>query len=302
MKRLSRTGLTSSSTDPAALANNALARSLSRYPKDDVRYVPTLEESLVRADAVTIDQVKALYETQLGAGKVELAVVGEFDQATVVAQVKEILKGWESKVPVRRIERDPPANLSAAKQNIVTPDKANATFLAATTFPLKESDPDYAALRIGNFILGGGTLSSRLGDRIRQKEGLSYGVTSAFTASPRDAVASLTITAITNPANIDKVEKAAMEELTLFLTDGPTDSELADAKKAFLEAQKVARNGDAAIAGQIVANLNMGRTFSHVAEQEKRIMALSPEDVEAAFRKHVDVKKLSIVRAGDFKK
>jgi zinc protease len=302
MKRGSRTGMANSSTDPAALANNALARSLSRYPADDVRYVPTLAESQARAEAVTLDQVKALYETQVGAAKVELAVVGEFDQATVLAQVQEILKGWESKVPVRRIEREAATNLTASKQDIVTPDKANATFLAATTFPLKESDPDFAALRIGNFILGGGTLSSRLGDRIRQKEGLSYGVTSAFTASPRDAQASLTITAITNPANIDKVEKAALEELSLFLTDGPTESELADAKKAFLEAQKVTRNGDAAIAGQIVANLNMGRTFAHVAEQEKRIMALTPEDVGAAFRKYVDLKKLVIVRAGDFKK
>lgn len=302
MKRLSHTRITGSSTDPAALANNALARSLSRYPKSDIRYVPTLEENLARADALTLDQVKALYETQLGAGKVELAVVGEFDQATVLAQVKEILKGWESKIPVRRIEREASASLSASKADILTPDKANATFLAATTFPLKESDPDYAALRIGNFILGGGTLSSRLGDRIRQKEGLSYGVTSAFTASPRDALASLTITAITNPTNIEKVEKAAVEELSRFLTDGPTESELVDAKKAFLEAQKVARNGDAAIAGQIITNLNLGRSFSHVAEQEKQIMALTPDDVAAAFRKHVDMKKLVIVRAGDFKK
>ncbi len=127
-------------------------------------------------------------------------------------------------------------------------------------------------------------------------------MTSAFTASPRDPLASLTINAITNPTNIDKVEKAALEELTRFLTDGPTESEVADAKRAYLEAQKVARTGDAGIAGQIVANLNMGRKFAHTAELEKQIMALSPEDIAAAFRKHVDVKKLVIVRAGDFKK
>jgi zinc protease len=175
-------------------------------------------------------------------------------------------------------------------------------FLAAVSFPLKETDPDFAALRMGNFILGGGTLSSRLGDRIRQKEGLSYGVTSSFTASPRDALATLTINAITNPANIDKVEKAAMDELTKFLTDGPTESELADAKQAYLEAQKVGRTGDAGIAGQIVTNLNLGRSFSHAAEQEKQIKELTTEQVTSAFKKHVDPKKLVIIRAGDFKK
>ncbi|HEV3384813.1 MAG TPA: pitrilysin family protein [Gemmata sp.] len=302
MRRGGRAGMSNASTDPTALANNALQRALSRYPKDDVRYVPTLEESQARTTAVTLEQVKALYEAQIGAGKVELAVVGEFDPATTFNQVKEILKGWESKVPVRRIERAAATDIAGMKQDILTPDKANAVFLAATTFPLKESDPDFAALRLGNFILGGGTLSSRLGDRIRQKEGLSYGVTSSFTASPRDPQANLTINAITNPANIDKVEKAAMEELTRFLSEGPTESEVADAKKAFLESQKVARTSDAGIAGQIVANLNMGRKFAHTAELEKQIMALSPEDIAAAFRKHVDVKKLVIVRAGDFKK
>ena len=302
MKRASRAGLAGSATDPATLANNMLARTMSKYPKDDVRYVPTLEESLARADAATIDDVKKLYDTQVGASKVELAVVGEFDADATLAQVKAILKGWESKVPVRRIARVAPPPLPASKADILTPDKANAVFLAAVAFPLKEGDPEFAALRLGNFILGGGTLSSRLGDRIRQKEGLSYGVTSSFTASPRDPVAGLTINAITNPQNIDKVEKAAVEELTKFLTDGPTSEELTDAKKAYLESQKVGRTGDAGLAGQIVTNLSLDRTFAHAADLEKRIEALTPEDVILAFRKHVDPKKLVIIRAGDFKK
>ena len=302
MKRGSRNGLSSSTTDPAALASNALARALSQYGKDDVRYVPTLEETQERAEAVTLDMVKKLYETQLGAGQVELGVVGECDPDAVLAQVKTILRGWESKTAVKRIDRTAPADLKGDKKDIITPDKANAVFMAAVTFPLKETDADYAALRMGNFILGGGTLSSRLGDRIRQKEGLSYGVTSSFTASPRDAVATLTINAITNPANIDKVEVAAMEELTKFLKDGPTESELADAKQAFLEAQKVGRTGDAGIAGQIVSNLNLGRTFAHAAEQEKAIKELTTDQVTAAFKKNIDPKKLVVIRAGDFKK
>ncbi|HEV8059260.1 MAG TPA: hypothetical protein VGP68_05285, partial [Gemmataceae bacterium] len=71
---------------------------------------------------------------------------------------------------------------------------------------------------------------------------------------------------------------------------------------AYLEAQKVARTADSGIAGQIVANIDMGRTFAHVSELEKRTREVTPEDVKAAFRKYVDPKKLVIVRAGDFKK
>jgi zinc protease len=123
-----------------------------------------------------------------------------------------------------------------------------------------------------------------------------------FAPSARDPVATLTVTVSTNPANIDKVTAAVMEELQRFLKDGPTDKELADAKQAFVEAQKVGRTGDAAIARQIVSNLEIGRTFAHTAEVEKAILALTPPQVTEAFRKHVDPKKLVVIRAGDFKK
>jgi zinc protease len=123
-----------------------------------------------------------------------------------------------------------------------------------------------------------------------------------LTASSRDPVGNLTVTVSTNPANIDKVTAAVMEELERFLKDGPTEKEVADAKQAFVESQKVGRTGDAAIAGQIVSNLNTGRTFAFTADQEKAILALTPVRVAEAFRKHIDPHKLVILRAGDFHK
>ncbi len=267
-----------------------------------MRYVPTLEETLDRIKHVTLEQIKTLYETQIGGSHAELGVVGDFDPESTLRLVKEMLSGWESKVPYKRIDRKVADNGTGLKEDIVTPDKSNAEYLAGLSFPLSDSDPDYPALRIGNFIFGGSTLASRIGDRIRQKDGLSYGATSSLTASSRDPVASLTVTVSTNPANIDKVTAAVMEELERFLKDGPTDKEVADAKQAFVEAQKVGRTGDAAIAGQIVSNLNTGRTFAFVADQEKAILALTPAKVADAFRKHVDPKRLVIIRAGDFQK
>ena len=93
-----------------------------------------------------------------------------------------------------------------------------------------------------------------------------------------------------------------MDELQRFLKDGPTDREVADAKQAFVESQKVGRTGDAAIAGQIVSNLNTGRTFAFDADQEKAILALTPAKILDAFRKYVDPIRLVIIRAGDFQK
>jgi zinc protease len=302
MKGRSIAGSQGSRSDPASLAANRLARAISPYPPSDVRYQPTLEESAKRLEAVTLSQVIEIYEKQVGATVGELAIVGEFDAEPALAMVREILKDWRSTVPVKRIERMAPKDVAGSKDSIVTPDKANAVFLAGLAFPLKETDDDYAALRIGNFIFGGGSLSSRLGNRIRQKEGLAYGVSSTFSASTRDPNAGFTANASTNPANIDRVEKAFAEELKEFLANGPSQTELDDAKKAFLESQKVGRTGDAAIAGQIVSNLQIGRKFSHTSEMEKRIEALTPAEVQAAFKKYIDPAKLVIIRAGDFKK
>jgi zinc protease len=294
--------LSAGRTEPGALARNKLNRALSPYGKDDVRYVPTLEETLDRAKHVTLEQIKTLYETQIGGSHAELGVVGDFDPESTLRLVKEVLAGWESKAPYTRIDRKVADNGTRLKEDIVTPDKSNAEYLAGLGIALSDSDPDYPALRIGNFIFGGSTLASRLGDRIRQKDGLSYGATSSFVASSRDPVASLTVTVSTNPANIDKVTAAVMEELQRFLKDGPTGKEVADAKQAFVESQKVGRTADAAIAGQIVSNLNVGRTFAYAADQEKAILALTPAQVADAFRKHIDPNKLVVIRAGDFQK
>jgi zinc protease len=289
-------------TEPATLAANRLNRALSPYPPNDVRYVPTPEESAKRLEEVTLDDVIALYQKQVGATVGEIGIVGDFDPDTTLPQVLEILKDWKSDVAVKRIEHIAPAQMTALKDEINTPDKANAEFRAGLAFRLKETDADFPALRLANFMFGGNTLTSRLGNRIRQKEGLSYGVTSAFTASARDPNASFTITATMNPANIDRVEKCVAEELKAFLEDGPLQTELDDAKRAFLESQKVGRTGDASLAGQIIANLQLGRKFSHTADMEKKIAALTPEDVRNAFGKYIDPKKLVIIRAGDLKR
>ncbi|MBS0263136.1 MAG: insulinase family protein [Planctomycetes bacterium] len=301
-KRRMISGLTASRTEPGPLAGNKVSRALSSYPAEDVRYVPTIEESLERAQKVTLDEIKSLYETQVAGSRGELAVIGDFDAETTVGAIEEMLAGWESKVPYRRIERKVSGSSPGLKEDIVTPDKSNAEYLAGTMFPLSDSDPDYPALVIGNYIFGGSTLASRIGDRIRQKDGLSYGASSSFSASSRDPVASLTVTVSTNPQNIDKVTAAVLEELERFLKDGPTDKELTDAKQAFVEALKVGRTGDGAIASQIVSNLEINRTFAFSAAQEKAILALTPGAVTAAFRKYVDPKKLVIIRAGDFPK
>ena len=289
-------------TDPAMLAGSQLSRALSDYEKGDVRYSKTVDENIDELKNLTLDRIVSVYKDQVSSAVGEVAIVGDFDPEEALKEVGEALKDWKSSTRYERIDRAVKKGQSGAKENIVTPDKANAVFLAGLSFPLNEDADEDIALEIGNFILGGGTLSSRLGDRIRQKEGLSYGVNSSVSIPSRGNDARFTINAITNPENINAVETAAMEELTRFIESGPTEAELADAKKAYLEARKTGRASDGAIAGQLSSNLDLGRSMAYVAQEEKQIEALTTKDVQAAFRKHIDPKRLVIIRAGDFKK
>jgi zinc protease len=287
-------------TDPAMLAARLLQWHLAPYPQDDVRYVPTIEESIARLQAVTRDQVAQLYRAYLGSQAGELAIVGDFDSDTCLPILQETFAGWNAAKPYAHIATAAPAGLTGVQQQITTPDKANATYASGLVFPLRDDDPDYPALVIANVIYGGSSLASRLGTRVRQHEGLSYSVGTSFSASSFDLRATLTTNAICNPQNIGKVHKAIAEEWARLLRDGVTADELTQAKHGYLQAQKVARASDTALA-RMLANLShIDRTMAYTAEVENQIAALTPERVNAAVRKHLDPQALVIVTAGDF--
>jgi zinc protease len=302
MKLRSIAGLKSMGNEPQMLAANEMARALSSYPKGDVRYARTMEETMQELESLRLDDIKKVYQEQLSSAVGQIAIVGDFEAKDALPAISGILKDWKSNVKFSPVEREAKAEVTGSKNDIVTPDKANAVFMAGLAFPLADESADTPALQLGNFILGGGTLSSRLGDRIRQKEGLSYGVTSSVAIPSRGNDARFSINAITNPDNIDAVEKAAMEELNRFIETGPTEKELEDAKKAWLEAQKVSRTGDGSIAGLLASNLYLDRNCEFIKEREKAIEALTIADIQEAFKKYIDPAKLVIIRAGDFKK
>ena len=114
---------------------------------------------------------------------------------------------------------------------IETPDKANAIFIATQAFPIGQGHPDYPALVMGNYMLGGGFLNSRLAKRIRQKDGLSYGVGSNFNAGAIDKTGSFMAYAIYNPENREALEKAFREEIDKVRTEGFTEEEPRRCKK-----------------------------------------------------------------------
>jgi zinc protease len=293
-------GLQTQLSDPNALAPTYVARELNQKPRGHVHYVPTIEEEIEDYKAATVDQVRDLYQQQLNGQRGELAVVGQCEPDAVIAAVKKIVDGWNSDVPYVRVDRT--ANLAAKGELkiIETPDKANSMYYAQEQFSMKDSSAKYPALLMGNYILGGGALSSRLGDRVRQNEGLSYGVASGVTASPIDERTVFTIYAISNPAKREKLTSVIAEEVQKLVSDGVTEEELKRAIDGYLQSTQVSRAEDRGLVGLLSVNLFAKRDMMFVKAQEEAIRSLTVAEVNAAIKEFIDPARLVIATAGDF--
>src|SRR5260370_409852 len=146
-------------------------------------------------------------------------------------------------------------------------------------FEMRDTDPDYAALVLGNYVVGGGGFSSRLMDRLRQKEGWSYGAGSQIRVDAQDKVGLFLAFAMCNPDVIEKVDKAALEEINKVLKQGATAEEISAAKQGFLEEMKVERGSDGTLAGMMQDGLHLGRTFDYYADLERKIAGLDAKEV-----------------------
>lgn len=294
--------LAQSANDPQALAMRYVNRQVNPYPAEDPRYVPTIPEETQRVQALQTSEVRQLYEQFVNGAHGELAIVGDFNAAEITPVLDTLFRDWKAERPFARIPRTGNGNYRPAVEVIRTPDKANAIYFGGLVMPLQDDHPDIPALVIGNFILGGGGgLSSRLGDRVRQKEGLSYGVGTGMRTSSVDPRTSFYVYAIANPQNIDKLQAVIREEIDRLLKDGITEPELAAAKKGFLQQIEVDRTKDGGLAGELADSLLAGRTLAFDAQQEAAIAQLTVEQVNAALRKYIQPERLVIAIAGDIK-
>lgn len=293
------TGIESQLTEPQPLAFTAFQRALSTYPEDDPRYVPTLEEQLERTRAATLDGARAFWTSFYGAGNATASFVGDFDPTTVQSILEEEFAGWTAEVDYARIESEYREN-EPGTTAIETPDKANSVLIAGHTVRMSDDDEDYPALALANFMLGGGFLNSRLATRIRQEEGLSYGVQSQFAAPTGDETGLVLAFAISAPENTDKVQEAMLEEIRKVIDDGFTAEEIQAAKTGWIDQRRNLRGNDAALAGQLNGNLFWDRTYEYDAELEAAVRSLSAEEIQAAFARYVDPDRLTFIKAGDF--
>jgi len=288
-------------SEPQVLAVQGFERRInSIYPRGDVRYVGTVDEQIEDLKKVTLDEAKRFYQQFYGASEGEFTVVGQFDKAEIQKLGEDLIGNWKGAAPYARI-LSPYRLISPENVKIETPDKQNALSVSGQMFKMSDEDPDYPAMIMANYILGG-TFSARLVTRIRHKEGLSYGVGSQINVPTKDDGATFVAFAISNPENAPKVEASLMDEVALTIKGGFTSEELAAAKKAWAEERLVGRSQDGSLVGLLTARARWGRTMQFDQDLESKVAALTLDQVSAALGKAISAARLIYVKAGDFKK
>jgi len=293
-------GLEQQRSEPSNIAYTAFQKLLKPYPKGDIRYVDSVDEGVADIKAVTREQVQRFHRDFFGAQPAQFAAVGDFDAAALEAQVTQLFGGWKAPKPFTMVHSEY-FQVAGKQQAFETPDKAQAFYVAGMNLQIRDDDPDYPALAFANYMLGGGFLNSRLFGRIRIKDGLSYGVGSQLSSDSFDKTGTFLTYALYAPQNLAKLEQAMKEEFDKVIKDGFTAEEVAAAKSGYQQSRSVSRAQDNSLVGALGSYLFIGRTLQWDADFEKKVLALEPEQIRAAFAKYIKPAEFVVMKAGDFK-
>jgi zinc protease len=286
-------------TEPESIVQTEMARYGNPYPKGDVRYAYSFDETVANTKALTAAKLREFHAKFYGAQFAQGALVGDFDGAKASAALTSALGDWKAQAAFVRVP-NPLITVTPKRMVFKTPDKQNAFMQVEQAIAVSDNDADYVPLLVGNYMLGQGG-ASRLWVRIREKGGLSYDVRSGIDWNQHEANSAWKATAIFAPQNSGKVEAAFKKEVARALKDGFDAKELNEAKQSLLNFRRLSRAQDHNLAGALASNLYLNRTFAVSQKVDDQIAALTLEQVNAALRKHLKPESFVYGFGGDFK-
>ena len=284
-------------TEPTALAAQALSRHFNTWSSDDIRYTPSFDESIQGIQALDAQALKEFHQQFYGTGNIRFAATGSLDAEAVKAALIKGFNNWRA-APAFERAADPYHATPTEHLVLDTPDKANAFYLATMPLELQDTDEDFIALYLANYLLGQSE-TSRLWNRVRVKEGLSYDVRSRLNVSSYEPTASWTVYAIHAPENSAKLQQTLTEELELALNEGFSAEEVASGIDALLRYRRLARSNDATLTNTWLSYLDLDRDFLWSAQVDTALEALDAKQVNAALKKYLKLDQFSSALAAD---
>lgn len=286
-------------SDPQRLGFHELERLRHPWPKDSIHYVHTFDEIIDELKTITPERISNAYKT-FSLNNFYAGVVGDFDNKTFQDRLIDEFTVDKPALPCERIKRPFIKNL-AGEHLCDTKDKEMAIVAYAFNFPMRDDHEDYPSLRLANYIFGE-TMNSRLMNRIREKEGISYGAGSSIDISRFDENASLSIYAMAAPDAVTRAKRAVVEEWSRFLSEGIDDDELKSAKESiWLNFSNVLGN-DGYLVRALSHDLETHRNFLWRERLFKTMSRLSKEDIQKTVQKWWSNLPFSVVVAADLAK
>ncbi|HUP58870.1 MAG TPA: pitrilysin family protein [Thermoanaerobaculia bacterium] len=287
--------------------DNTSARAMERlaqlvFAKSHPYYSFGKTEKLASLGAATEDDLRAFHKARYSGAGLILAIAGDVDTAKTIALVEKHLGNLPKgeRISFAKLDRTAPAD-KGVREAVTMKGKANMNIVMGTASGLRRRDPDYEAAIIANAALGQNSLSSRIGRRVRDTEGLSYNLASRFGFSDEiDGVWYVNVNVA--PQNLAKAMKSTTEEIVKFGREGVTDAE-AEAQKSFFAGNyQVGLGSNAGIANALVIAEKFGYGPRYLDEFPARIKAVTTAQVNAAMRKYYFPDKLHVIVAGDLEK
>ncbi len=288
--------------EPFNAAVTKLQKLTTKYPKGHPLYASDVDESLQDLKKIKLEDVKKFYSDFYGANNSLSSFVGEIDKKQVTDFLQNSFGKWNSKMPYKAVEPkyfDVPATI----ESVATPDKTNAALIGNINLNISEKHADYPALFMANELLGGGAfLSSRIPQRLRENEGMSYGAGTFINSEYKYDVTSWGLYAAYNPIYKGRLDSALRQEIDKAIGGGFTEDELNNSVKAWLEQNKTSLGDNSYLADLLRVYLRDDRNLDDYTGFEARVKALNLATVNAAMRKYFDKSKLVLIFSGDFQK
>ena len=284
-------------TRPATLAQRAFDQAV--YGAHPYGY-DTTEDSLKR---IEVAHMADLYRQMIQPCRAKVTLVGALTRAHADALVVQLLAGLagsqtttagEMHCPALRVVAEV-APLTQASEQRLAFDSAQAHVLLGQP-GYKRNDPDFFALLVGNYILGGGGFVSRLTNEVREKRGLSYSVYSYF--APGLHAGAFALGLQTRPDQADQALQVSRDVLARFVADGPTEAELKDAKDNLIGGFALRLDSNRKLLDN-VANIAWNNLpLDYLDNWTQRVQSLTVADIKAAFQRKLQPDRMVTVVLG----
>lgn len=270
-------------TRPDSIAAKRFAAAL--YPGHPYGAVATVDS----VTAIDRDDLVNFHRTFFGARRAVVSIIGDVTrgEAEEIAQrLTDALPPGDSTMQV------PPVHLPAS-QTLRVPHPAAQSHIHVGVPAIRRGDPDFFALQVGNYSLGGGGFVSRLMKEVREKRGYAYSVYSYF--APRKLEGPFEIGLQTKRAQADEALKVARDVLAGFVADGPTEQELAAAKKNLIDGLALRIDSNAKLLGYLSVIGFYNLPLDYLDQYPAKVAAVTVKDVRAAFQRYVKPENLVTV-------